>query len=70
LPCPIFIRTKQKQGIPLGAKISVTETAAKTRDKERIVGTYFWPPSYLMPLVEVAGGRETLKEVMEYTCNI
>jgi 3-hydroxybutyryl-CoA dehydrogenase len=52
------------------AEISVTEIAAKTKDKERIVGTYFWPPSYLLPLVEVAGGRETLKEVMEYTCNI
>jgi 3-hydroxybutyryl-CoA dehydrogenase len=52
------------------AEISVTEIAAKTKDKERVVGTYFWPPSYLIPLVEVAGGRETLKEVMEYTCNI
>jgi 3-hydroxybutyryl-CoA dehydrogenase len=52
------------------AKISVTEIAAKTKDKERIVRTYFWSPSYLIPLVEVAGGRETLKEVMEYTCNI
>jgi 3-hydroxybutyryl-CoA dehydrogenase len=53
-----------------GAEMSVTEIAAKTKEKERIVGTYFWPPSYLIPLVEVAGGRETLKEVMEYTCNI
>jgi 3-hydroxybutyryl-CoA dehydrogenase len=53
-----------------GTNLSVTEIAAKTRDKERIVGIYFWPPCYLTPLVEVAGGRETLKEVMQYTCNI
>jgi 3-hydroxybutyryl-CoA dehydrogenase len=52
------------------AKISVTEIAAKTKDKERIVGIYFWSPFYLIPLVEVAGGRETIKEVMDYTCNI
>lgn len=52
------------------SEMSVTEIAAKTKARERIVGTYFWSPSHLIPLVEVAGGHETLKEVMEYTCNI
>lgn len=50
--------------------IRVTEIAAKTKVKERIIGTHFWAPPYLIPLVEVAGGRETSREVKEYTCNI
>jgi 3-hydroxybutyryl-CoA dehydrogenase len=52
------------------AEIRISEIAAKTKAKERIVGTYFWAPAYLIPLVEVAGGHETLQEVKEYTCNI
>lgn len=50
--------------------MSVTEIAAKTKFKERVVGIHFWPPSCLVPLVEVVGGRETSQEVKEYTCNI
>ena len=52
------------------SEMSVTEIAAKTKARERIVGTFFWSPSYLIPLVEVAGGYETIMEVVEYTCNI
>lgn len=33
--------------------ISVTEIAEKSVHKERIIGTHFWKPAYLMPLVEV-----------------
>ena len=33
--------------------ISITEIAEKTRHKERIIGTHFWNPAYLIPLVEV-----------------
>lgn len=50
--------------------IRVTEAAAKTKVKERVIGTHFWAPPYLIPLVEVVGGRETSQEVKEYTCNI
>ena len=50
--------------------IGVTEIAAQTKAKERVVGTHFWPPPYLIPLVEVVGGQHTLNEVKEYTCNL
>ena len=50
--------------------ISITEIAAKTRAKERVVGTHFWNPPYLIPLVEVVGGQETLEEVKDYTFNL
>ena len=33
--------------------ISVTEIAEKSVHKERIIGTHFWKPAYLIPLVEV-----------------
>jgi len=33
--------------------ISVTEIAEKSVHKDRIIGTHFWKPAYLMPLVEV-----------------
>jgi len=47
--------------------ISITEIAAKVRRKERVVGTHFWNPPYLIPLVEVIGGRHTSAEVVDYT---
>lgn len=33
--------------------MSPTEISAKLRHKERLVGTHFWNPAYLIPLVEV-----------------
>ncbi|TET17304.1 MAG: hypothetical protein E3J75_02975 [Dehalococcoidia bacterium] len=33
--------------------------AAKARRRERILGTHFWNPPYLIPLVEVTRGKET-----------
>ncbi|MBI5584911.1 MAG: 3-hydroxyacyl-CoA dehydrogenase family protein [Deltaproteobacteria bacterium] len=50
--------------------ISITEIAARTRARERVVGTHFWNPPYLVPLVEVVGGRETLPEVKDYTFHL
>ena len=50
--------------------ISITEIAAKTKAKERVVGTHFWNPPYLIPLVEVVGGKETLAEVKDFTFNL
>ena len=47
--------------------ISITEIASKVRKKERVVGTHFWNPPYLIPLVEVIGGRHTSAEVVDYT---
>jgi len=47
--------------------ISITEIAAKARRRERILGTHFWNPPYIIPLVEVVKGRETSEEVVETT---
>lgn len=33
--------------------ISITEIAEKTKHKERVIGTHYWNPAYLVPLVEV-----------------
>jgi 3-hydroxybutyryl-CoA dehydrogenase len=47
--------------------ISVTEIADKAQKKERIVGTHFWNPPHLIPLVEVVRAKETSQETMEKT---
>jgi 3-hydroxybutyryl-CoA dehydrogenase len=44
--------------------ISITEIAARTRHKNRVVGTHFWNPPYLIPLVEVVRGNDTSEQVM------
>ena len=50
--------------------ISITEIAAKARRRERILGTHFWNPPYMIPLVEVIKGKETSEEAVETTCHI
>lgn len=50
--------------------ISITEIAAKTRCKSRVVGTHFWNPPYLIPLVEVVRGDETADNTMDRTIDI
>ncbi len=47
--------------------MSITEIASKTVDKSRVIGTHFWNPPYLIPLVEVIKGDETSLEVMDIT---
>ncbi len=39
--------------------MSITEIASKSKHRERIVGTHFWNPPYLIPLVEVVRAEET-----------
>ena len=39
--------------------ISITEIADKAEHRERIVGTHFWNPPYLIPLVEVVRAEKT-----------
>lgn len=39
--------------------ISITEIAAKAEHPERIIGTHFWNPPYLIPLVEVVRAENT-----------
>ena len=47
--------------------ISITEIAAKSNHRERIVGTHFWNPPYLIPLVEVVRGKDTFEKTMKDT---
>ena len=47
--------------------LSITEVAAKARRRERILGTHFWNPPYMIPLVEVIKGKETSEEAIETT---
>jgi 3-hydroxybutyryl-CoA dehydrogenase len=50
--------------------ISITEIAAKAVRRDRIVGTHFWNPPYLIPLVEVIRGEETSPQVVELTVDL
>jgi len=50
--------------------ISPTEIATKARNRERILGTHFWHPPYLIPLVEVVKGKETSEETVETTYHV
>ncbi len=47
--------------------ISITEIARKATHRGRIVGTHFWNPPYLIPLVEVIRGDESDPEVVDRT---
>ncbi|HSW58181.1 MAG TPA: 3-hydroxyacyl-CoA dehydrogenase family protein [Dehalococcoidales bacterium] len=47
--------------------ISITEIAAHSVHRERIVGTHFWNPPYLIPLVEVIKGKDTSDEALNLT---
>jgi 3-hydroxybutyryl-CoA dehydrogenase len=47
--------------------ISITAIASKAENRDRIVGTHFWFPPYLIPLVEVVKGKDTSDEAMEIT---
>ncbi|MBN2041968.1 MAG: 3-hydroxyacyl-CoA dehydrogenase family protein [Spirochaetes bacterium] len=47
--------------------MSITEIAERTEKKSRIVGTHFWNPPYLIPLVEVVKSDYTSDEVMNTT---
>lgn len=50
--------------------ISITEIAVNTVHKERVVGTHFWNPPYLIPLVEVVRGDHTSEATMERTISL
>ncbi len=45
--------------------ISITEIAEKAKHRERILGTHFWNPPHLIPLVEVIRGTDTSDEAMD-----
>jgi 3-hydroxybutyryl-CoA dehydrogenase len=47
--------------------ISITAIASEAKNRDRIIGTHFWFPPYLIPLVEVVKGKDTSNETMEIT---
>lgn len=50
--------------------MSITEISEKAKNKSRIVGTHFWNPPYLIPLVEVVKSDYTSDEVMDKTMEL
>ncbi len=50
--------------------ISITEIAEKADHKERIIGTHYWNPAYLIPLVEVIKTKYVSDETVEATYNL
>jgi 3-hydroxybutyryl-CoA dehydrogenase len=47
--------------------MSISDISAKSTHRTRIVGTHFWNPPYLIPLVEVVKGNSTSDQVMDAT---
>ncbi|MEN8244931.1 MAG: 3-hydroxyacyl-CoA dehydrogenase family protein [Thermodesulfobacteriota bacterium] len=45
--------------------ISITEIASMADNRSRIIGTHFWNPPHLIPLVEVVPGDDTAPETVE-----
>jgi 3-hydroxybutyryl-CoA dehydrogenase len=50
--------------------ISITEIASKSLYRERTLGTHFWNPPYLIPLVEVIRGEDTAQWAMDVTYDL
>lgn len=50
--------------------MSITEIASKATYKERIIGTHFWNPPFLIPMVEVVRAADTAETVMQETMNL
>jgi 3-hydroxybutyryl-CoA dehydrogenase len=50
--------------------LSITEIASKSVHRERIVGTHFFQPPHLVPLVEVTRTAATLPEHMDRAYNL
>lgn len=50
--------------------MSITEIASKSQKRDRIIGTHFWNPAFLIPLVEVVQTEETSEEVIQATMNL
>lgn len=50
--------------------MSITEIASKSQHRERIIGTHFWNPPYLIPLVEVVRTEEAADWCIDATCDL
>ena len=50
--------------------MSITQIGARARHKERVVGTHFWNPPYLIPLVEVVRTEQVDAAVIDRTMDL
>ena len=50
--------------------MSVTEIASKSENRTRIVGTHFWNPPHLMPLVEVVKANDSSQQSVDATFDL
>jgi 3-hydroxybutyryl-CoA dehydrogenase len=50
--------------------MSITEIASKSTNRQRIIGTHFWNPPYLLPLVEVVRTEDTTEAIANVTFNL
>ncbi|MFC1910419.1 3-hydroxyacyl-CoA dehydrogenase family protein [Chloroflexota bacterium] len=50
--------------------ISVSEIAANAKKRDRVLGTHFWNPPFLIPLVEVVKGNDTSLETVDTTYKV
>ena len=50
--------------------ISITEIAGEAQHRQRIVGTHFWNPPYLIPLVEVVRAEESADWCLKATYDL
>lgn len=50
--------------------LPITQIAARARHPERVIGTHWWNPPDLIPVVEVVRGKQTSDEVIERTIAI
>lgn len=50
--------------------MSPTEISAKCKHKERLCGTHFWNPAFLIPLVEVVKTPATTDEVAQTVMDV
>jgi 5-methylthioribose kinase len=52
------------------SSIPLTELGAAIDAPERTVGTHYWNPPILMPLVEIVAGERTSRETIELACRV
>jgi 3-hydroxybutyryl-CoA dehydrogenase len=50
--------------------MSITEIAKNAKQKNRIIGTHFWNPAFLIPLVEVIRTEDTSETVIQITMDL
>lgn len=59
-----------RSDVPLASNtsvMSITEISSKCKGKQRIIGTHFWNPPHLLPLVETVRTEDTSEQVIELT---